>query len=100
MGESVDGQVIAHCHQCGTPCDVHSNCANDLCHLLFIQCRECAEKYEHCCSAECRSQKNISEEEKLNIRNMGNFKFGNRSVYRKSFRLAGTTGMATSMSPK
>jgi len=92
MGESVDGQIIAQCHQCGMPCDDHSNCANDLCHLLFIQCSECAEKYEQCCSDECRRQKNIPEEEKLYIRKMASFKFGNRSVYRKSFRLAGTTG--------
>ncbi|HWS01501.1 MAG TPA: rhodanese-related sulfurtransferase [Prolixibacteraceae bacterium] len=88
MGESVDGQVIANCHQCGKPCDVHSNCANDLCHLLFIQCEECAGKYEKCCSSECRDQKNASESEKLTTRGMTSYKFGNRSVYRKSFRLA------------
>ena len=35
------------------PCDVHTNCANDGCHLLFIQCEACAEKMEHCCSTEC-----------------------------------------------
>ncbi len=100
MGESVDGQVIAHCHQCGKPCDVHSNCANDLCHLLFIQCRECAEKYEHCCSAECRNQKNNSKAENPDTRKMADFKSGNGSVYRKSFRLARTKDMSTSDSLK
>jgi UPF0176 protein len=93
MGESVDGKVISQCHQCGKPCDVHSNCANDLCHLLFIQCEECAGKYEKCCSSECRDQKNASQSEKLTARGMTGYKFGNRSVYRKSFRLAKNAGV-------
>ncbi|TDX02263.1 oxygen-dependent tRNA uridine(34) hydroxylase TrhO [Dinghuibacter silviterrae] len=54
MGERIGGEVIAHCHQCGEPCDTHVNCANDGCHLLFIQCRSCAEKYKGCCSETCR----------------------------------------------
>ena len=94
MGESVDGQVIAHCHQCGKSCDVHLNCANELCHLLFIQCEECAEKFEHCCSVECRDLKNSSEAEKQHHRFIMTPKFGNRSIYRKSFRLAKNTNFA------
>ena len=100
MGESVDGQVIAHCHQCGNPCDVHSNCANELCHLLFIQCDQCAEQYEKCCSEDCRHQKNASEPEKLVLRNSKSFIFGNRSVYRKSFRLANKAEMAETGYPE
>jgi len=96
MGESVDGQVISNCHQCGAPCDVHSNCANDLCHLLFIQCSACAEKFEKCCSNDCLDQKNASETEKTVLRKRNNFKFGNSSVYRKSFRLANTTQVSVS----
>jgi len=100
MGESVDGQVIAHCYQCGKPCDVHSNCANELCHLLLIQCEECAEHFEKCCSARCRDQKNSSETEKLLLRKQHNHKFGNRSIYRKSFRLAKNSNLADTGSPK
>jgi UPF0176 protein len=96
MGESVDGQVISNCHQCGKPCDVHLNCANELCHLLFIQCDECAEHFEKCCSAACRDQKNASEAEKQILKHSGLYKFGNRSVYRKSFRLAKSTNFADS----
>ena len=87
MGESVDGQVISSCHQCGKPCDTHSNCANDRCHLLFIQCEECAAIYEKCCSVECREQKILPASEKQLLLPSTNPKFGNRSVYRKSFRL-------------
>jgi UPF0176 protein len=54
LGESIDGEVISKCHQCGTSCDTHTNCKNDDCHLLFIQCPDCAEKHEGCCTAECQ----------------------------------------------
>ena len=53
--ETISDDVIATCHQCGSPCDTHVNCANDACHLLFIQCPTCAEKHNHCCSDNCAS---------------------------------------------
>ena len=87
MGESVTGQVIAQCHQCGNPCDTHVNCANNLCHVLFIQCPECADKHENCCSEECRSVKNSPLEFQNNYLKHTRKDFGNRHVYRKSFRL-------------
>ena len=52
--EKISEDVIAHCHQCGKPADTHTNCANEGCHLLFIQCDECAEKMENCCSTACQ----------------------------------------------
>ncbi|RYD92448.1 MAG: hypothetical protein EOP50_12695, partial [Sphingobacteriales bacterium] len=54
----------AHCHQCGTPADNHVNCVNEACHLLFIQCETCREKYEQCCSAECQELMQLPEEER------------------------------------
>jgi len=51
--EAISEDVIAKCHQCGAPCDTHVNCANEGCHLLFIQCPSCAEKFSHCCSDSC-----------------------------------------------
>jgi UPF0176 protein len=53
LGERITDDIIAQCHQCGTPCDTHVNCANEACHLLFIQCDSCAEKMENCCSTSC-----------------------------------------------
>jgi len=53
LGERVTGEIIAKCHQCGKPADTHVNCANEACHLLFIQCGACKEKFEGCCSREC-----------------------------------------------
>ena len=51
--EKVSDEVIAKCHQCGTPFDIHTNCANDACHLLFIQCDDCKSKMKNCCSYAC-----------------------------------------------
>lgn len=53
-GERISTDIIAQCHQCGKACDTHVNCANEACHLLFIQCRDCAEKMTDCCSEECK----------------------------------------------
>ncbi len=54
LGERITDDIIAVCHLCGAPCDDHTNCRNDGCHLLFIQCKACSEKYNGCCSAECK----------------------------------------------
>ena len=35
--EKISEDIIAQCHQCGAPADGHVNCANEACHLLFIQ---------------------------------------------------------------
>ena len=96
MGETVNGQVISNCHQCGKPCDLHVNCANNLCHLLFIQCADCAGKYENCCSQVCCEVKNGNEDDKQNFLLKTSQKFGNRQVYRKSFSLANSTLPETS----
>ena len=53
MGERITNDVIAHCHQCKAVSDDHKNCKNDACHLLFIQCSKCADKYNDCCSIDC-----------------------------------------------
>ncbi|WP_118950590.1 oxygen-dependent tRNA uridine(34) hydroxylase TrhO [Taibaiella helva] len=68
MGERITDDVIAHCHQCGKPCDTHTNCKNDGCHLLFIQCTECAAQYEGCCSEACVTEYRLPEEEQRSLR--------------------------------
>ena len=50
LGERISNDIISVCHQCGNPCDTHTNCKNDGCHFLFIQCEECASEYAGCCS--------------------------------------------------
>jgi UPF0176 protein len=68
LGERITEDVIAHCHQCGKPCDTHTNCKNDGCHLLFIQCSDCAGTYEGCCSNECKSTIHLPLERQKEIR--------------------------------
>jgi UPF0176 protein len=68
LGERITEDVIAHCHQCGKPCDTHTNCKNNGCHLLFIQCSGCAEKYEGCCSTECKETVHMPAERQKEIR--------------------------------
>lgn len=67
-GERISEDVIAHCHQCGIPCDTHENCANEACHLLFIQCESCAEAMQHCCSTECKEIIQLPYEEQKKLR--------------------------------
>ena len=64
LGEKIGDEIISHCHQCGALCDTHTNCANEACHLLFIQCAECAKKYDGCCSVDCQHTYHLPEEER------------------------------------
>jgi UPF0176 protein len=73
LGERISDDVVAHCHQCGKPCDSHINCANDACHLLFIQCEECAAEYNRCCSQKCAEFITLPEEEQKALRGKTEF---------------------------
>ncbi len=68
LGERITEDVIAKCHQCGKPADTHTNCKNEACHLLFIQCEACADIMDGCCSAECREVLSLPEEVQAEIR--------------------------------
>lgn len=67
-GERISEDVISQCHQCGKACDVHENCANEACHLLFIQCEDCKETMENCCSVECIEIIHLPYEEQKSLR--------------------------------
>lgn len=91
LGEKITHEVIAQCHQCGTPADTHTNCKNEGCHLLFIQCKACAEKYNGCCCEECMKISLLPEEEQRALRkgiNPGRKVFkkgrGEQLVFKKS----------------
>ncbi len=58
-GERISEDVISNCHQCGNRCDVHVNCENEACHLLFIQCDACKDKMQGCCSKACQEVYNL-----------------------------------------
>jgi len=69
LGERISETIISTCHQCGNPSDRHVNCLNDQCHILFIQCDVCAEKYSHCCSVKCLEFEQLDAAQKANLKN-------------------------------
>ena len=68
LGERITDDIVSQCHQCGKPCDNHTNCANDGCHLLFIQCDECKAAMENCCSTECLEITHLPLVEQVKLR--------------------------------
>ena len=79
--ERISEDVVSNCHQCGDPFDSHVNCANEACHLLFIQCPKCQEKMDTCCSTECQDIIKLPYETQKELRkgthnNGKNFKKG------------------------
>lgn len=84
LGERISDAVIAHCHQCGKPADTHTNCKNDACHLLFIQCDDCAIKFDGCCSGECQDVYHLplEEQERLREGNENGIMIFNKSRHR------------------
>lgn len=80
LAERISDDVIAQCHQCGSPFDKHTNCANLGCHILFIQCPTCMENYCNCCSEACNEVIRMPEEEQRKIRKAQQPK---RNVFKK-----------------
>ena len=80
LGERISNKIISVCHQCGETCDAHTNCKNEACHLLFIQCEECARKFNECCSVACTE---IIELPPVQQKEMRKGKAQGRMVYKK-----------------
>lgn len=89
LGERITPDIIAHCHQCGAPCDSHTNCRNQGCHLLFIQCQACAENYDGCCSVTCQEERSLPLSEQLSRRagRENGMKIFNKSLERLQLKL-------------
>lgn len=86
LGESINNEIISKCHQCGKACDTHTNCANDDCHLLFIQCDECKEHYQGCCTDECTGIIQLPMEERVLLRSKFHDKYSKSQIYRQRIR--------------
>lgn len=86
LGESIDGQVISKCHQCGAPADTHTNCANNDCHLLFIQCKACGSALEGCCGASCQSIIQLPLDERVKLRSVNQEKYAASKIYKSRLR--------------
>ncbi|KAB1156992.1 oxygen-dependent tRNA uridine(34) hydroxylase TrhO [Flavobacterium luteum] len=80
LGERITNDIVSQCHQCGKPCDNHTNCENEGCHLLFIQCDDCKLAMENCCSSECQETIHLSLVDQVKLRS--GIKNGNK-IFRK-----------------
>lgn len=80
LGERISEEIVSVCHLCGKPSDSHTNCKNEACHLLFIQCEECTHKLEGCCSEQCKEINTLPEDQQKELRKG---KAQGRMVYKK-----------------
>ncbi|WP_226063240.1 oxygen-dependent tRNA uridine(34) hydroxylase TrhO [Kaistella polysaccharea] len=80
LGERITDDIVSQCHQCGKPCDNHTNCENEGCHLLFIQCDDCKAAMENCCSTECLDIIHLPLAEQVQLRK--GIQVGNK-IFRK-----------------
>ncbi|MCU4174955.1 rhodanese-related sulfurtransferase [Carboxylicivirga sp. N1Y90] len=78
LGERISDDVISHCHQCGSVCDTHVNCANVRCNLLFIQCDNCRQANEACCSEDCKTYILAPDDKKQELESLLTFNRGKR----------------------
>jgi len=75
MGEKITPDTISICHQCDNSCDEHTNCKNQSCHILFIQCQSCKSKFSGCCSKQCSNFIQLSKETQKKLFKTGEIKF-------------------------
>ena len=75
LGEKITDDIISICHQCKGQADIHINCKNQACHILFIQCENCSKEYNKCCSKECSDFIKLSKEKQKKLFKSGRVKF-------------------------
>ena len=83
LGEGVTSDVLSKCSSCGIPRDRHLNCANDLCHKLFIQCQSCSDSKKSVCSPRCYEVIQLEPEEFEKLKRSGTFEAGFSKTYRE-----------------
>ena len=75
MGENITEDIISSCHQCEAPCNTHTNCKNQCCHILFLQCEKCNIKFNECCSLECSEFLKLDSEKQRELFKSGKIIF-------------------------
>jgi UPF0176 protein len=73
---------VSQCHQCGKPCDVHTNCLNEGCHLLFINVSNVLSRWK-LLFKDCIDVIHLPEEERKATRK--GIKNGNK-IFKKKIR--------------
>ncbi|PJC37488.1 hypothetical protein CO046_00220 [Candidatus Peregrinibacteria bacterium CG_4_9_14_0_2_um_filter_53_11] len=68
LTEPVTADVLSECDQCGGKSDRVTNCKNEICNLLFIQCEACAEQMSETCTDLCKEVAALPIEERRELR--------------------------------
>ncbi len=85
LGERITNEILSTCHQCGKPSDRHTNCMNQECHLLFIQCEECNRAMQGCCSHRCAAISKLPSADQQKIRK-GKTKMQGKNIFSTRLR--------------
>lgn len=64
MEERITEDILTECDQCDAKYDHFTNCENKACNLLFVQCPDCAERMQGCCTQDCAAVMELPEEER------------------------------------
>lgn len=55
LGERINDEIISTCHLCSREkSDTHYHCRNEVCHVLFIGCKDCVSARDGYCSLWCQ----------------------------------------------
>jgi len=53
--EQITDDVLGTCYQCKGTANTPTNCTNQACHVLFIQCEPCSNEMNGACSLDCKT---------------------------------------------
>lgn len=66
--EKITDEILGTCFQCKGPTNTHIDCNNTACHVMFLQCENCQEKMNRCCSDKCLTVSELPLEEQKKLR--------------------------------
>ncbi len=84
IAEAITPDVLAHCHQCESPWDIHKNCSFEGCNRLFLQCPNCETEFDACCSKTCQEIMQKPKEERNLLQQAWELKGGPKAYWSKT----------------
>lgn len=84
IAEAITDDVLATCHQCESPWDIHKNCRFEGCNRLFLQCPSCDTEFDGCCSKTCQEIMQKPKEERNILQQEWERKGGPKAYWSKT----------------
>lgn len=66
--EKITEDILGTCHQCSQKTNQYNDCANLACHIMFLQCTDCALRFDGCCSDTCQQIHALPQETQKRLR--------------------------------